>query len=158
MAWIDLMFRFWHWWLKDNETAKTIRLEIPHVFVNFFPFLHSLKQRHLGRPRLARSSQNGTGILVKSELVRCSYDQKEPSHGQMMLPNVKAVCWFLLKGWIGFDFGCCIMRFMRSKGVWRDFRDPETPVVKWNIMVPVLGSFDFETVQATCLFDIITYT
>ena len=50
------------------------------------------------------------------------------------------------------------MRFMRSKGVWRDFRDPETPVVKWNIMVPVLGSFDFETVQATCLFDIITYT
>lgn len=43
--------------------------------------------------------------------------------------NVKAVCWFLLKVWTGFDFGCCIMR---SKGVcvcaWRDFRDPETPI------------------------------
>ncbi len=80
LIWFDLMFRFWHWWLKDNETAKTTRLDVPHVSINFFNFVHSLKQRHSGRPRLARSFQNGTGIPIKSELVLCSYDQKEPCH------------------------------------------------------------------------------
>ncbi len=58
-------------------------------------------------------------------------------------PNVKAVCRFLLKLWICFDFGSYVMR---SKGVWRDRRDPETPIVRWY-MVPGLGSSWFGDYQ-----------